>query len=134
MRKLIFISLLIGPVALSYPKDHLYDRDLALAAGKAYVEAYWRIHPELSSVSLIWDRADVVEVLTPDSRDQDAVVGVFFPESAGAGVGFACFVVNGGPDHLIPSAWGQTGNLRKARESFRRHAGTAHCLTDDGML
>jgi hypothetical protein len=91
MHKTLLASFGLIAVTAAYSDSFTYDRDLAVAAGKAYVEAYWRVHPSLSRVALAWDRVDVVVVSTPSQAGQDGVVGVFFPETGGAGVGFACF-------------------------------------------
>ena len=134
MRKTLFalISLIVGTAA--HPESLVYDRDLAIAAGKAYVEAYWRVHLALAPIVLAWDRVDLVAVSTPGQTRQDGVVGVFFPESVGPGVGFACFAAVGGPDHLIPTSWGRSGNIEKAIKSFRLHAKETQCISDDGFF
>jgi hypothetical protein len=123
--------------SLAYGDVPVFDRDLAVAVAKPYVEAYLRWHHVGSAGAIAWDRVEVKFMPDPDSPTTKGVVGVFFPETNGPGVGFACFDASALriPEQLWPRSFGYGGTFAQAIGAFeRRVANRQPCVTGNDAL
>jgi hypothetical protein len=103
-----------------------FDRDLALAAGRAYAESYLRWNPVGSSPKLDSTKA-TVEFVPYEDGDFRGWVGVFVPDSSSDGCGFAVFHVGKlHPGYMFLGAWGYWGHLSDTIARFRKEAASGH--------
>jgi hypothetical protein len=109
-----------------------FDREFAVAAAKPYVEAYQRQHPWLVSRTFAWGRYQATSISAPNGSSATGYLGVFFPTSDGANAVFACFTMDGSPDHLEPVSWGFGAKVADLIANFRRNPeagdGCSHIL------
>jgi hypothetical protein len=117
---------------ISDAEQVVLDRDFAAAAAKPYVEAYQRQHPWLGSRTLAWDHYQAISISAPNGSSATGYLGVFFPTSDGANTGFACFMMDGNADHLVPLSWGFGSKVADLVANFRRNPaagnGCSHIL------
>ena len=106
------------PIVVERP---VLDPEFVAAAARPYVEAWERKHR--TTDKLDWSQSKVVFFPAPATSIEKGYIGVFFPNDARPGFGFACFNVNDdAQDHLKPMAWGYVPELNRALKHFRRGA------------
>jgi hypothetical protein len=118
-----FLSFLLV-ASFATAQEPRYDHALALAAGRAYVESYLRLHPEVRSPGSDWSKA-TVEPIHMERQSVAGYVGVFVPDKTGSGGGHAYFeVYKGLPGHLFVVEWGYGVSLSDEVARFRELART----------
>jgi hypothetical protein len=119
MRRTLLLTIGVALAHASYADPPIYDRDLAVAVARAYVEAYSRWHPVHIAGVFGWNQPQVIFIPESDPSGAKGYVAVFFPATEGSYTGFTCFRVDGfTPDHLSPESWGWSDNLNHALENF----------------
>jgi hypothetical protein len=120
MRYLFFLLLTVfaNPI---FAGESTYDQQLAVAAARAYVQSYLRLHPAEHAADLDWEHPRMQFVARPTGAFK-GYVAVFFPEQHGSGEGHAYFEWSSSPGHLFVVEWGVTGSLIEEMSEFGRAA------------
>ena len=121
MRYLILaLALLFATITVA--EQPQIDTDLALAAGRGYVESYLRWHLHSPTPRIDWANA-TIDVVSFKHGGWDGYVGVFFPDIDGTGGGTVYFEYgNLNPGYMFPVQFGHTGELSKEAQDFRAKA------------
>jgi hypothetical protein len=120
--RILFLLIAVFCAHISSADAPAFDQELAIGAGRAYIDSYLRWRP-VSPQPKLDSTKTTLEFVPSANGDFRGWVGVFVPDSAGYGGGFAVFHVGTlHPGYLLLEGWGYTPGLKDGITRFKEAA------------